>query len=314
MLYSGVDMKFALATPAIQNYPAGMAPWEPGAGGAEVLRFARTADKLSWDWLTVPEHVLMPAEMVDMMGDRFAEGIATSAVLLGATERIRLLTYVLVLPYRHPVMLAKQIAAMDFLAGGRFTLGTAVGHIEREFEILNVPFKERGRMTDEYLQAIKECWTSERPQFEGEYVRFSDIAVNPKPPQQPHPPIFIGGNSRAAMRRAAVHGDGWIPWLITAEELPECIDYMRAQPEFEAKADRFEIVMPTTSYNVEDYSHEEMGETRIAAERDEIMRDIEKLQKAGITVAQVMPPRVETFEQCLEWVEWFDSDIIPNFR
>ena len=307
-------MKFALATPAIQNYPAGMAPWEPTAGGPEVLRFARAADQQSWDWLTVPEHVLMPSEMVEMMGDRFVEGIAASAVLLGATQRIRLLTYVLVLPYRNPVMLAKQISTMDFLTGGRFTLGTAVGHLEREFEVLGVPFNERGKITDEYLRAIKECWTAGAPQFEGEYVSFKNIAFEPKPLQKPHPPIFIGGNSKAAMRRAAVHGDGWIPWLITREELPSCIDYMRQQAGFDAKADRFEIVMPTTAYNVEDYSHEEKGQTQIASERDELLRDIELLKDAGATVAQVMPPRLDSLDQCLEWVEWFDSEIIPNFR
>lgn len=307
-------MKFALATPAIQNYPAGMAPWEPMAGGQEVLRFAKFADSLSWDWLTVPEHVLMPSAMVEMMGSRFVEGISASSVLLGATERIRLLTYVLVLPYRNPVMLAKQIATMDFLTGGRFTLGTAVGHLEQEFEVLNVPFAERGRITDEYLQALKECWVAKNPHFEGEYIQFKEIAVEPKPLQQPHPPIFIGGNSKAAMRRAAKFGDGWIPWLVTREELPECIEYMRQQEGFEEKGNRFEVVMPTTAYNVEDYSHQEMGQTKIASERDEILRDIELLKNAGATVAQVMPPRVDSFEQCLEWVEWFDTEIIPHFR
>lgn len=307
-------MKFALATPAILNYPAAMAPWEPQAGGAEIMRFAKAADKQRWEWLTVPEHVLMPAEMSEVMGRRFPEGITASAALLGATERIRLLTYVMVLPYRHPVMLAKQIATMDFLTGGRFTLGTAVGHLEREFEVLQVPFKERGKLTDEYLQAIIECWTSDNPQFEGEYVQFKDIAFEPKPVQKPYPQIFIGGNAKPAMRRAAQFGDGWIPWLVTREELPGCIDYLRQQPGFEEKADRFEIVMPTTAYQVEDYSHAEKGDTHIAASRDEIIRDIERLREAGTTVAQVMPPRVETFEQCLEWVAWFDSEVIPQFQ
>lgn len=307
-------MKFALSTPGLSNYPAAMAPWEPSAGGAEVLRFAKKADSLSWDWLTVPEHVLMPSEMSQVMGSRWAEGISACAVLCGATERIHMLTYVLVMPYRNPVMLAKQIATMEFIAGGRFTLGTAAGHLEKEFEVLNIPFKERGKMTDEYLEAIKECWTSDTPHYEGQHINFKDITVDPKPQQSPHPPIFIGGNSKPAMRRAAKHGDGWIPWLVTCEELPSCIEYLKSQPGFEEKADNFEIVMPTTSYKVEDYSHAEMADTVIAADRDQIMRDLDALCSAGATVAQVMPPRVETFEQCLEWIEWFDSEIIPNFR
>lgn len=307
-------MKFALATPALNNYPAAMAPWEPRAGGPEILRYARKADSLSWDWLTIPEHIVMPTDMKEVMGSRFAEGIAASAVLMGATERIHMLTYILALPYRHPLVLAKQIGTMEFLAGGRFTLGTAVGHLEREFETLGIPFEQRGPMTDEYLKALKEVWTSEHPKFHGDFVKFDNILVEPKPVQKPHPPIFIGGNSPAAMRRAAVHGDGWIPWLVTAEDLPGCIAYMKSLPAYEEKADRFEILVTTTAYKVEDYSHAEKGETEVSADRDSVLREIEALQKAGATSVQVMPPKLETFEQCLDWIEWYDQEIIPQFR
>ena len=307
-------MKFALATPALNTYPAAMAPWEPKAGGPEILRYARKADSLSWDWLTLPEHLVMPTEMAEHMGPRWAESITAAATLMGATERIHMLTYILPLPYRHPLLLAKQIATMEFLAGGRFTLGTAVGHLEKEFEVLGVPFNKRGAMTDEYLAAIKVAWTSDKPEFEGEFVRFKDITIEPKPIQKPHPPIFIGGNSKAAMKRAAEHGDGWIPWLVTSEELPDCIAYMKSLPAYAAKADRFEILVTTTAYQVEDYSHAESGATQIAGDRDSVLRGIESLRKAGATSVQVMPPRVETLEESLDWIEWYDQEIIPQFR
>lgn len=307
-------MKFALATPALNTYPAAMAPWEPKAGGAEILRYARKADALSWDWLTLPEHLVMPAEMKEVMGSRWAESITAAATLMGATRRIHMLTYILPLPYRHPLLLAKQIATMEFLAGGRFTLGTAVGHLEKEFEALGIPFHKRGAMTDEYLAAMKEAWTSDTPAFEGEFVRFKDITIEPKPVQKPHPPIFIGGNSQPAMRRAAEHGDGWIPWLVTSEDLPGCIAYMKSLPAYEAKADRFEILVTTTAYKVDDYSHAERGQTQIASDRDGVLREIEALQKAGATSVQVMPPRHDTLEQTLEWIEWYDDEIIPRFR
>ena len=138
-------MKFALATPALNTYPAAMAPWEPKAGGPEILRYARKADSLSWDWLTLPEHLVMPTEMAEHMGSRWAESITAAATLMGATERIHMLTYILPLPYRHPLLLAKQIATMEFLAGGRFTLGTAVGHLEKEFEVLAYPSTSAAR-------------------------------------------------------------------------------------------------------------------------------------------------------------------------
>ena len=307
-------LKFALATPALINYPAAMAPWEPAAGGPEILRYAKAADKQKWDWLTIPEHIFMPGMMEETMGARFPEGLSAAAVLLGATERIKTLTYILVLPLRNPLMLAKQISTVDFLTGGRFTLGTAVGHMEPEFDVMGVSFKERGKIADESLEVMKECWTSDRPTFDGPYTKFDDIAFEPKPVQKPHPQIFIGGNSKPAMRRAAKYGNGWIPWLITAAELPASIEYLRSQPGFAEKEDTFEIIMPTTAYQIEDYSHAETGETKIEGDRDAVLRDIETLQKAGMTGAQVMPPQLETFEQCLEWIAWFDSEIIPNFQ
>jgi probable F420-dependent oxidoreductase len=306
-------MKFALATPGLLNYPTSMAPWEETAGGGEILRFARAADKQRWQWLTVPEHIFIPSEMSEVMGSRYPEGVTACAVLAGATERIHFLTYVLVLPYRNPVLLAKQIATLEFIAGGRFTLGTAPGHLEQEFDVLGVPFKERGKITDEYLQVLKECWTADEVSYSGNYTQFDKIVMEPKPVQKPHPPIFIGGNTKIAMRRAVEHGDGWIPWLITHEDLAQCLQYIQDQPGFEQKKDSFEVVMPTTAYQVEDYSHAETADTRIDSGRDDIMREIELLQKAGATTAQVMPPRVETFEQCLEWLDWFNEDIIPNF-
>ncbi len=306
-------MKFALAGLGLDNYPPVVAPWERTSGGAEVLRYARKADSLSWDWLTIPEHVLMPCDMVEHMGTRFVEAMAASAALMGATTRIHMLTYILPVVYRHPLLLAKQVATMEFLAGGRFTLGTAVGHLEKEFEALNVPFEKRGQMTDEYIRVLKEAWTSDRPSFDGEFVKFQDVVIEPKPVQKPHPPIFIGGNSKPAMRRAAKLGDGWIPWLVTAETLPECIAYMKGLPEYQEKADRFEILVTTTTYAQDDH-HRAYGKTHLSADRDGVLREIEGLKKAGATSVQVRPPNTDTLEQCLEWLEWYDQEIIPQFR
>jgi probable F420-dependent oxidoreductase len=252
--------------------------------------------------------------MTDVMGPRFPEAVSAAAVLAGATQRIKILTYVLVLPYRHPVMLAKQISTLDFLSAGRIMLGTAVGHLEREFEVLNVPFEERGAMTDEYLRAIKELWTSPEPSFRGRYVQFEEIVFEPKPVQKPHPPILMGGNTRLAMRRAASVGDGWLPWLVTREELPACLSYIREQPGFEQRRTRFEVVMPVSSPNVADYSHEIRGETRLLSGREELLEEIGLLKEAGATAVQVPPPRTSSVGQLLEWTEWFAAEIIPCFR
>ncbi len=307
-------MKFAFGMPALILYPVIVSPWEREASGADILGIAREADRLGFDWLTVPEHIVMPREMVDVMGPRFPEGLSAAAVLAGATARVKILTYVLVLPYRNPVVLAKQIATLDFLSGGRITLGTACGHLEREFEMLGVPFEERGRRTDEYILVMKELWTNPAPSFEGRYVRFDAIAFEPRPVQTPHPPIFIGGNSRPAMRRAARLGDGWLPWLVTRERLPECLAYIRGQPGFAEHRGTFEVVMPLTAFQIEDYSHRELGATRLPGMRDEIVDEVAALEKAGTTVTQVVPPRTASVTHLLEWMDWFGREVMSVFR
>lgn len=307
-------MKFGLGMPALILYPPVMSPWEPEASPADILRIARKADELGYEWLTVPEHIVMPKEMGETMGPRYPEALSAAAVLAGATTRIKILTYILVLPYRNPVLLAKQIATLDFLSGGRITLGTAAGHMEREFDILQVPFAERGALTDEYLRAMKELWTSDEPSFQGRYVQFEEILFEPKPAQKPHPPILIGGNSKPAMRRAATLGDGWLPWLVTREQLPERLSYIFEQPGFQERGRPFEVVMPLAVLNVEDYTHRELGRTRVPRQREEIVEEIGLLREAGTTGTLVAPPRTPSVEQFLEWTEWFAAEVMPTFR
>lgn len=311
---SGESLKFALGMPGLILYPPIASPWESEASSAEILRVAKTADRAGWDWLTISEHLVIPREMVEVMGPRFPEAISAAAVLAGATERIGILTYVLVLPYRNPVILAKQIATLDFLSAGRIILGTAVGHLRGEFEALNVPFEQRGAMTDEYLRAMVELWTSSDPSFEGRYVQFENVVFEPKPVQKPHPPILVGGNTQPAMRRAARLGDGWLPWLVTREGLPACLSYIREQPGFEERRERFEVVMPVSSLNVADFSHEIRGDTHLRSGREELLEEIGLLREAGVTAVQVPPPRTSSVEQLLDWTEWFAEEIIPSFR
>lgn len=303
-------MKYALGMPGIILYPSIMSPWEPEASPEDILRVARKADECGWDWLTVPEHIVMPKPMAPVMGPRFPEGIVAAALLAGATKRIKVLTYILVLPYRNAVLLAKQVATADFLSGGRIILGTGSGHLGREFEVLNVPYNERGRITDEYILAIKELWTSPDPSFQGRYVQFDEIVFEPKPVQKPHPPILIGGNSRPAMRRAANLGDGWLPWLITKEQLPACLSYIHEQPGFHENPRPFEVVMPLSTLQIEDYSHRELGETHVPTDRDEIIDTVGIMREAGVTVTQVVPPRSTSVGQLLDWIEWFSQEVI----
>ena len=128
------------------------------------------------------------------------------------TNRLRLLTSVMVLPHRSPVLTAKILATIDVLSGGRLDVGCGVGWMKEEFEAIGAPdFSERGAVGSEYLRAFKELWTSNDPSFEGKYCDFSNISFLPKPLQRPHPPIWVGGHTGPAIRRAAKLGDGWMP-------------------------------------------------------------------------------------------------------
>ena len=116
------------------------------------------------------------------------------------------------MPHRHPVLAAKTLATIDVLSGGRLTVGVGAGWMKEEFEALGAPpFEHRGSVSGEYLEAFKEMWTSDTPNYEGKYVHVSDVAIFPKPVQKPHPPIWVGGESPPALRRAGQHGDAWYP-------------------------------------------------------------------------------------------------------
>jgi len=305
-------MKFGLGVPALMLYPPVMSNWEKDVTPNDILRIARKADALEFDYLTVPEHIVMPDDMVEIMGPRYPVGLSAAAFFAGATEKIKLLNYVLVLPYRNPVVLAKQIATLDFLSNGRMTLGTAAGHLEREFEILNVPYHERGKLTDEYLAAIIELWTKDRPSFQGKYVQFDEVHFEPKPISKPHPPIFIGGNSKPAMRRAANVGGGWLPWLVTKEKLPDALTWIKEQPGYGDPNRPFDVVMPLALLNVEDYTHRELGKTRAPRSKEAILEQVGQLGQAGVTCTLVAPPKTPDVEKFLEWLDWFAADVMPE--
>jgi probable F420-dependent oxidoreductase len=140
------------------------------------------------------------------------DAIATLTFLAGFTQRIRLLTSVLVVPYRPAVLTAKLLATADVLSGGRVIAGIGSGWMKEEFEALETaPFEARGAVTDEYIRAWKSLWTEDRPSIDGKHVRFRNVVFKPKPVSQPHPPIWVGGESAPALRRAAQLGDGWYP-------------------------------------------------------------------------------------------------------
>ena len=181
---------------------------------------ARHAESLGFQALAFPDHVVMPVRPgADPVSARWYDNAVLAAYLAARTERIRFFYNALVFPYRPAIQLAKALATADVVSGGRLTVGVATGWLRGEFRTLGVPFRERGAITDEYLRALKVLWTEDSPEFEGRYVRFRDLAFEPKCVQQPHVPLWIAGQGRAPLRRAVEHGDGWTPMTGSLEEL-----------------------------------------------------------------------------------------------
>lgn len=198
----------------------------PLAAPRSLSALARTAEAQGVDVISSSERLILPRSVQTRYpygatgkfpggtgGQKSLEMMMTLAFLCGQTSRVRILTSVLVLPYRNPILAAKMLSTLDVLSQGRLIVGCGVGWMREEFEALDLPvrFEDRGRASDEYLRCMQELWSSENPVFQGDHIRFSGIEFHPRPVQRPHPPFWFGGESLPALRRVARYGAGWMP-------------------------------------------------------------------------------------------------------
>jgi probable F420-dependent oxidoreductase len=233
--HSGVEFGFSLPSRG------------PLARASVMVRLARKADALGFDCVTVSDHVVLPTrssapypyspsgEFPGGSHQDYLDPLTLMAWLLAATRRLRVGVSVLVLPYRNPVVTAKQIATLDVCSGGRVIVGCGVGWWPEEFQALAAPpFAERGAVTDEYIRLMKELWTRDEPSFTGKYYNLADVTLFPKPVQRPNPPIWIGGHTPPALKRAGELGDGWhpiglrLPASLTPAEYADLAQQVRA--------------------------------------------------------------------------------------
>jgi probable F420-dependent oxidoreductase len=288
-------LDFGTALPAVQQIPSRVRPWEREVGGPEILEAARVAEHSGFAYVSCSDHVLVPVSRAAAMGATWYDAGSTLAFVAGATARIRLLSHVLVLPYRHPLVVAKQYGTLDHLSGGRVILGVGSGHLKPEFAVLGADYDRRGLASDEYIQAIVAAWTNEVARFDGATVAFRDVMISPRPVRRP--PIWVGGNSRAAVRRAARYGDGWVPWELTPEDFASAAAYAKRIRVEAGGADDLALVAPLA-----------VSET---ATRDELVRRIEGWRTAGATALHV-GIGATTFAQFLARLEWFGTQVLAR--
>jgi probable F420-dependent oxidoreductase len=193
-----------------------------------LVRRAQRAEEVGFEALWVGDHIALPDGPGDPAFQPRLEAVVTLAHLAAVTERVRLGFGVIVLPQRQPVLLAKQITSIDVLSGGRVTVGVGVGHLEAELRAMGVAPSERGARTDEYLTVLRQMWDEPTPTCHGRFVSVAGVIERPRPVQQPHPPIVIGGDTPAAFRRAVRSGNGWYGWELDPDETATALAALRA--------------------------------------------------------------------------------------
>lgn len=181
---------------------------------------AQRAEQLGFDYVSSGEHVMFHGPV--------SNSIIGLSVAAGATERIKLMSTIVLLPLYQPVMLAKQAAILDVASNGRYHMGVGIGgEFPKEFEACGVPVKQRGSRSNEALEVIRKLWTETNVTFEGRYTRFTGVTLDPPPTQKPNPPIWVAGRKEPAMRRAATYADGWLPYMYTPEMLHDSLEKIK---------------------------------------------------------------------------------------
>jgi probable F420-dependent oxidoreductase len=296
-----------------------------GVTAQDLVRFAQNAEALGFYCITVADHVIVPKNIsipypytVDgkYPGTGYhLETLMTMGFLAGATQRIRFVTSVMIAPYRNPIITAKMLASLDVLSLGRVIVGLGVGWMKEEFDNLQAPnFAERGNVTDEYIHAFRELWTKENPSFNGQYCKFNDIVFTPKPVQQPTIPIWIGGHSKHAIRRAARLGDGWHPigGVPTIPLEPEDMKHALALlAQFAQAAGRDpKTIHVALKGSLFDKEKKIQGRRRhFIGSAEEIASDIRAYRDVGVDT-MIFDVRRPSVTETLERMEWMAKDVI----
>ena len=276
----------------------------PGSGplpAPEYMRaLVRRGEDLGFDTVVCPDHIVFPKDISSpypyneqavhpgTIGGACLDQLTVLSCIAGQTTTLRLGTSVMIVPHRNSIVAAKALATLDVLSNGRVTLGVGAGWLREEFETLDLPsFDERGAVTDEYIRAFIELWTSDNPSFDGKYASFSNINFLLKPVQNPHMPIRVGGESNRAIRRAARMGNAWHPLgtnpgfpLGTPELLKASMDRLAARTVREGRDPKdVEVAFRVSTFNITD------GDTGVpfAGPPDKVAEDIRAYEALGVT-------------------------------
>jgi probable F420-dependent oxidoreductase len=240
-------LKLGIVTPVLTLLPRAHAAWEETGTFADVVTIVREAERLGYHHCTCSEHVAIPAPVAETRGGRYWDPLATFGALGALTTTIRFAAHVLVLGYHHPLAIAKRYGTLDEVTNGRAILGVGVGSLREEFDLLGVPFEERGERADDAIRALRASLSQIEPVYRGEHYAYDGFVVDPCA-VQPRVPIWVGGRTARSLRRAVELADGWAPFGLARADLAAMIARAHATEAWVARAEAaeappFEIVL-----------------------------------------------------------------------
>ena len=299
----------------------GIFPFDRYQSVDEMVAVARCGDRLGFDAVMFPEHLLPPEWPLAEMATKLWYDVPTLAAFVAATTtNVQLLSGVTVIPYHHPITCAKALATLDVLSNGRVRLGAGTGWMKAEFRRLNIPFEERGAITDEYLAAMKELWSNDAPRFRGKYVSFEDVSFFPKPIHR-HIPIYVGGTGARPFQRVVALGDGWFPMTANVEIIRSGIDQIsQRMSRLDRDPSRLWVGYTGLGMGADEQTAamrrhvaEEVENEGPARTAGEAIERINRFREAGVTFLSV-GFSWRTAGELMERMEQFAADVMPAFR
>ncbi|TME96214.1 MAG: LLM class F420-dependent oxidoreductase [Chloroflexi bacterium] len=268
-----------------------------------IVAIAQTAEALGYASLWTNDHVLIPTSRPEPFGN-VLESLTTLSYLAASTSRIQLGTGILVLPQRDPVLVAKQAATISHLSGGRLAMAVGVGYIKEEYCYLRADFSNRGHLADEYISAMRELFESDTPEFHGPHINYSDVLFSPRP--SPRIPILVGGDSPAALKRAATLGDGWYGLWQSPDQVRTAIARINAI----GRKSQFEVSLRVLT-RVGGPIPDSDSETTLQGDVDAIVQKIQRYSDAGVDriVIELVSSELDDF---LRQLNRFAYEITPR--
>lgn len=295
-------LRFGLSTPITVMFEREAPVWIREGGPDELRAIAIAADRLGYHHLTCSEHVAIPTDIVPVRGGRYYDPLATFGFMAAVTERVRFLTHVIVLPYHHPLEVAKRYGTLDRMAKGRLILGVGVGTLRPEFELVGAEFEGRGERYSDALRALRAALGQREPSYHGSHYDFDGFVVDPCATQE-RMPIWLGGRTARSLRRALAGADGWDPFNYSCEAASDLLARAREWPEWQQRSDPFEVAL------MPDRHHD----PRTPGGRAATIDDVARYQSAGATVLNLSFP-APTLDDYIEQLAAFQADVAPRFR